>query len=125
MAKQIMSRKKAISLSFVIFLIGLALISYFNYWWPGIMIVIGIPLATRQYLLGKYYDCIISLVVFFGVFIAVQFKIHWQLLLPILFVLGAIYIFFRDFIESKEVTEVEREEDITVEIEEEKKEKKK
>ena len=119
MGKQIFSHKKIQALCVGLFLIGLALITFFNYWWPGIMLVAGLPLGIRQYLLGKYYDVAVTLVVFLGVFFTVQFHIPWKLLLPILFVIGAIYIFFRDFIESKEESEVEREEDLEKEIEEE------
>ena len=113
-----LSHKKTSALCTALFLIGLALISFFDYWWPGIMIVVGIPLAVRQYLFGKYYDVGVTLVVFLGVFITVQFHIPWKLLLPILFVIGAIYIFFRDFVESREETEVEHEEDLNKEAEE-------
>src|SRR3990170_7958888 len=112
MANQILSQKKAKTLSLALFLIGLALISFFDYWWPGIMLAVGVPVAVRQYLLGKYYDVAVSCIVFLGVFITVQFNVPWKLLLPILFVIGAIYIFFRDFVESKEESEVEREEDL-------------
>ena len=50
----LVSRRRAKVLSFAIFLIGLAIVSYLNIWWPGIMLAIGIPLAMRQYLLGRH-----------------------------------------------------------------------
>lgn len=124
MMQPILSHKKTQALSFALFLVGLAIITFFNYWWPGIMLVIGVPLALRQLLLRKYYDMVITLVVFFGVFISVAFQIKWKLLLPILFIIGAIYILFRDFIESKEEDEEELEEDLNEEIEEEQHKKK-
>ncbi|MBS0653148.1 MAG: hypothetical protein JSR39_06405, partial [Verrucomicrobia bacterium] len=101
-----------------LFLIGLAIISYLAAWWPGIMLVVGIPLALRQYLLGRHYDMGISLFVFVGVFVTVQFNISWEILLPVLFAIGGIYILFREFLESKEPL-AEEEEDINHEIEEE------
>ena len=121
MAKKYMSKKKAHVLTFALFLVGLGILTFINTWWPAIMLVIGIPLALRQYLLGKIYDMAISLLVFIGVFITVQFKIQWNILLPILFTLGGIYIFFKEFFGPKEETEKEREEDINKEIEEEEK----
>lgn len=117
-----LSHKKTSALCAALFLIGLALISFFDYWWPGIMLVVGIPLALRQYLHSKYYDVTVTLIVFLGVFITVQFHIPWKLLLPILFVIGGIYIFFRDYVESKEESEDEKEEDLNEEIEEEQEE---
>ncbi len=118
MAKPILSKKKAHILSFALFLIGLALIIYFNYWWPGIMLALGIPLALRQYLLGRRLDMIISLVVFLGAFIVIQFKIQWEIILPVLLTVGAIYIFFKEFFGPKEIDEAEEEEELNKEIEE-------
>ena len=119
MAKRLMSEKRAKAISVALFLVGLACISYFQMWWPGIMLAVGLPLALRQYLLGRHYDMGVSLFVFVGVFVTVQFDISWEVLLPVLFALGGIYILFREFLESKEKTEVEEEEDLNQEIEEE------
>ena len=121
MGKQRTSKRKAHAFSFALFLVGLAILTLTKSWWPSIMLVVGIPLALRQYLLGKTYDMIISLVVFLGVFITVQFNIKWDILLPVLFTLGGIYIFFKEFFGPKEETENEREKDLNKEIEEEKK----
>lgn len=118
MAKKIMSQRKAHALSFALFLIGLAILTLSKIWWPAIMLVIGLPLALRQYLLGRMYDMIISLVVFIGVFITVQFQIKWDILLPVLFTIGGIYIFFREFFGPKNASEAEEEEDKNKEIEE-------
>ncbi len=117
MAKALTSKKRAKAIAVALFLIGLAIISYLTAWWPGIMLVVGIPLALRQYLLGRHYDMGISLFVFVGVFVTVQFNISWEILLPVLFAIGGIYILFREFLESKEPL-AEEEEDINHEIEE-------
>ncbi len=118
MAKALTSKKKAKAIAVSLFLLGLAIISYLAAWWPGIMLILGIPLALRQYLLGRHYDMGISLFVFVGVFVTVQFDISWEILLPVLFAIGGIYILFREFLESKEPL-AEEEEDINHEIEEE------
>jgi hypothetical protein len=123
MAHPLMSQKRAKALSLALFLIGLAIITFLQLWWPGIMLAVGLPLALQQYLLGKLYDMCVSLFVFVGVFITVQFDISWQILLPVLFTLGAIYVFFREFLEEKTPTEEEKEEDINLQIEEENKKK--
>ena len=118
MPRPLVCLKKAKALSFSFFLIGLAVLSYSGIWWPGIMLVIGLPLALRQYLLGKRYDVGITLFVFIGVFITVDFDIQWQILLPVLFTIGGIYIFCREFLESSSISEKEKEEDLNEEIEE-------
>ena len=120
----ITSARTAKTLALVLFLIGLAILTYANAWWPGIMLAIGLPIAFRQYLVGRRYDMYVSLFVFIGVFVTVQFNIAWEVILPILFSLGAIYIFFREFIESRTRTEAENEEELNAEIEEDTKNKK-
>lgn len=119
MAHPLVSEKRAKALTLALFLIGLAVVTYFNAWWPGIMLAVGLPLALRQYLLGRHYDMGVSLFVFIGVFVTVQFDISWEILLPVLFTIGGIYIFFREYLESKTKTLEEEEEDINHEIEEE------
>ena len=64
---------------------------------------------------------IISLLVFVGTFVTVQYDISWRLFLPVLFTLGALYILFREFFGPDETTEEEKEEELNCEIEEEKK----
>jgi predicted membrane protein len=119
MARVLMSRKKAQAIALAFFLIGLAILTLAKHWWPGIMLVIGLPLALREYLLGHRYDMFVSLFVFIGVFVTVQFNIAWEVLLPILFTLGGIYIFCREFIEIRTYSEDEKEEDLNKEIDEE------
>lgn len=113
------SKKRAKSISFALFLIGLAILMFLKTWWPGIMLVVGIPLALRQYLLGRHYDLGVTLFVFVGVFVTVQFDISWEILLPVLFALGGVYILFREYLESEEEPLADEEEDINQEIEEE------
>jgi hypothetical protein len=38
-----------------VFLIGLALLFFTSYWWPGIMFVIGIAMLARTYAEGKSF----------------------------------------------------------------------
>ncbi len=117
----ITSKKKAQALSTALFLIGLATLIFTDAWWPGIMLIIGLPLALRQYLVGRTYDMMVTLLVFIGTFVTVQFDISWRIFLPILFSLGALYILFREFFGPDETTEEEKEEQLNHEIEEEKK----
>ena len=117
----ITSKKKADALSTSLFLLGLATLIFTQAWWPGIMLIVGLPLALRQYLLGRTYDTLVTLLVFIGTFVTVQFDISWRIFLPILFTLGAIYIFFKEFFGPDETDEEEKEELLNHEIEEEKK----
>lgn len=117
MSKPITSKRRASSISTALFLLGLAYIFYTGIWWPNIMLVVGIPLAIRQYLNGRFHDMVVTLALFLGVYITTTVHVAWNLLLPILFTVGAVYILFREFLESRADTEEEREEDLNVEIE--------
>lgn len=124
MAHFLVSKKRAQALSCALILLGLAALTLTGEWWPGLMLVIGLPLALRQYLLGRRYDMLVTLLVFVGTFILVEFDIPWKLFLPAIFTVGAIYILCREFFESRGETENEVEEDINHEIEEDCKKKK-
>lgn len=116
----ITSKKRAGALSTSLFLLGLATLIFTQSWWPSIMLIVGLPIALRQFLLGRNYDMLITLTVFIGTFITATFDISWQIFLPILFTLAAIYIFFREFFGPDETDEEEREEQINHELEEDK-----
>jgi hypothetical protein len=115
------SRRKAHAISTALFMVGLAVLIFTDAWWPGIMLVIGVPMALRQYLLGRTYDMIVTLLVFVGTFVTVQYEISWRIFLPVLFTVGALYILLREFLGPDETTEVEKEEELNCEIEEKKK----
>lgn len=112
------SKKRAKSISSALFLVGLGIVGFTGTWWPGIMLAIGLPLALRQYLLGKSYDVFVTLLIFVGVFVSAQFNASWEFLLPVVLVTGGIYVFFRDYIESRNAPEDVKEEDLNEEIEE-------
>jgi len=123
MPKLLVCHKKAKQIAFALFLVGIVFLSLYGDWWPGIMLVIGIPLAVKQFFLGKRYDVAVTAFVFLGVFVTVQFEIEWKVFLPVLFTIGGIYILFRDLLEESTLTEHEIEEDINEEIEEDQHEK--
>ena len=116
MAHPKVSQRRAKTLATSLFLIGLAIASLTNSWWPGIMLVIGIPLALRQYLLGHVYDASLSIAVFCGAFFFANFDISWQVILPIVFMIAALYILIQEFLNPALTTEAEDEESLSNEI---------
>lgn len=125
MSKQIVSQKKASTAYLSIFLIGLGILIWTSYWWPGIMVVLGLAISVRQFLLGHNYDAWVSIGVFGAITFLSLFKINWDVILPVIFIVAGLYIFFRDFIDFETRSEMEIEEDLSIEIEEEIKENKK
>jgi hypothetical protein len=83
------------------------------------MLAIGIPLALRQYLLGRFYDAGLSLVIFGGAFFAAHFDFSWEVLLPVLLLIAALYILIREFCNPYDTTVAEDEESLSLEITEE------
>ena len=116
MAEQVVSRKKAQIVALILFVVGVVVVAISGDWWPGILLPIGIPLAIREYLLGKTYDMFMSLFIFIGAFVTVQFEIQWEILLPVLFTIGGVYIFCRELVDIRRYTEDESEEDLNKEI---------
>ena len=96
MSKPLMSKQKSEILSNCVFLLGLTILLYTGAWWPGILLALWATLALRQYLTGLMYDVIVTSVLLIGLFVVSFFQIDWNVLMPILFVLGGIYIIFRE-----------------------------
>ena len=94
-----MSSKKALTYSFFLFIVGLILLSWFHFWWPGILLAIGIPLALRNYFQEKYSDLAMVLVVFGGIFVIVQFHLS-DVYLPLFFGVGGLYVYLKGFFAS-------------------------
>lgn len=118
MAHPRVSQKRARAIGSSLFLICLAVVAFTGNWWPGLILAVGIPLAVRQFLLGKVYDMCLSLVLFVGAFIASGYNISWEILLPVIFITGAIYTLIREFFDTEIPEEPEEEESLNKEIEE-------
>lgn len=111
MARPIMGKKAAHALSFLAFAIGIAVLAYLKIWWPALILALGLPIVLKHYLLGEFFDTFLSLFIFVGLFITFQFQIKLNILLPVFFTLGGVYLFFREFFGGKKKTNQVPEED--------------
>ena len=100
MARPLVHQKKARALSSALFLVCLAITSFMGSWWPEILLTLGLPIALRQLLMGRYYDMFLSLLIFVGAFIIAGYDISWNILLPAVCLMSAIYIVVREFCDS-------------------------
>lgn len=112
MAKPILSKKKSDTIANGAFLISLGILLYTNYWWPGILLALWVSIALRQYLTGRIYDLSISSLILLGLFIITFFNFEWAILLPILFVVGGIYIIFREYFFADDTNGEEKSQEI-------------
>lgn len=117
MQKLVLSRRKARAISNGVLLIGFGILIYTNAWWPWILLVLWAGLALRQYLTERTYDLIISTFVLLGLFLITLFKLDFSVLMPILFVIGGIYIIFREYYFTEEIISEEKSREIKDDIE--------
>lgn len=113
MHKPLLSKNKADAISNGAFLVTLGMMIYANAWWPWILLALWVWVAIRQFFTGREYDLIVSSVILVGLFIVSFFEIKWSVLMPVLFVIGGIYIIFREYFFSQDTNG----EDIAEEIE--------
>lgn len=97
MSLPILPKRKADAISNGVFLIALGMLFYTNYWWPGILAAIWASIGLRQFLTGRIYDLCISTIILLGLFVITAFDFEWAVLLPVLFIIGGIYIIFREY----------------------------
>jgi hypothetical protein len=108
MNEPLLSKRKVDAISNGLFLVALGVLLYTNKWWPGILVAIWILVATREFLTGRIYDLIISSIILGGLFVISFFEIKWSVLMPVLFVLGGIYIIFREYFYAEDETVEEK-----------------
>lgn len=98
----LLSKRKADAISNGVFLIGLGILFYTGAWWPGIVIAIWASIALRELLTGRIYDFVITSVILWGVFFSAFLHAKWSILLPVLFVMGGVYIICREYFFDEE-----------------------
>ena len=80
-----------------IMLIGLGILAFTNWWWPGIMLVIGTALGVDKFLQGQIQEAVGLFLLFLAipaaVFIFTNYVIAWTVFAPILLIgLGGLVI---------------------------------
>ncbi len=76
-----------------IFLIGLGILMITNWWWPGIMLVIGLSISAGLILRGQYFSALLTLAIFTGIPLLVTANIPWGVFGPfIIIAMGASFI---------------------------------
>jgi len=111
------TKRKANGVGMGILLVGLGILMYLNTWWPEIMLVIGVSLSVKQYLRGRLYDIIVTIFVCGGTYVYYKTPVPWDILMPILFVVGGIYVISREIFFPTWREGEEEVEDVRLEIE--------
>ena len=100
MSALLLSKRKADVIGNGLGLIGLGFLFYTNYWWPGIMLVIWVTLAARQFFTGRFYDLALTSIIIGVIFSVNFFQVDVSTLMPALLVLGGVYILLREYFYS-------------------------
>ncbi len=98
MALPLLAKRKARGISVGIFLVGLGLILYYGTVWPDILMVIGLSLGVKQYIRGRIYDVIVTATIFGGIYSYYKLNLNWDFVLPVLLVVGGIYLIAREML---------------------------
>lgn len=122
MSLPITTHRRADTISTAVLLIALAILMYTNAWWPWILLGIGAVVVTRQYFLVRFYDMLVTSLIFIGLFCFFYFPIKWSVILPVLFTVAAIYIIFREYLFSNNDVGINKVENESLEVSEEEKE---
>jgi membrane protein implicated in regulation of membrane protease activity len=79
-------------------LIGIGVLLFTNWWWPGIMIVIGVGVAAGLVFRGRYIPALINCAIFFGIPVLVEANIPWQLVGPAILIGIGIIVLVKAFV---------------------------
>lgn len=99
---QKLSRSKADMIGNGVFLISLGGLFYTQWWWPGILLAIWASLAVRQALTKRHQDLLLTSILLASLFFVAFFKLSWDLLMPVLFVMAGCYLIFREYFSSQD-----------------------
>ncbi len=112
----ILSKKKTEAIANGAFLICLGILFATDAWWPGILLAIWVSLAVRQYFSGRLYDLMMSSFILLGLFVISLLKLDWSILMPVLFVVGGIYIIFREYFFAEDTNGEDKSQEILDDI---------
>lgn len=81
-----------------VFLVGLGMLLITGWWWPGILVVIGLAIASERALAGRFGAALGVLAIFLGIPLAIalisKIDIPWTGLIALLLIaLGGVAIF--------------------------------
>lgn len=112
----LMAKRKIDAISNGALLIALGILFATDAWWPGILLAVWVTLAFRQYLSGRMYDLFVSSVILLGLFLISFLKLDWSILMPVLLVVGGIYIIFREYFFAEDTNGEDKSQEILDDI---------
>lgn len=76
-----------------LFLIGLGVLALTGWWWPGIMVVLGIAVGAGLVFRGRYLQGAVVAAILFAIPLLVAAPIPWQIFGPMILIgIGAVLL---------------------------------
>lgn len=74
-------------------LIGLGVLALTGWWWPGIMVVLGIAIGAGLVFRGRYLEGAVMAAIFFAIPLLVASDIPWEIFGPMILIgMGAVIL---------------------------------
>jgi hypothetical protein len=74
-------------------LIGIGVLIFTGWWWPGIMVVLGIAIGAGLAFRGRYLAGVVVAAIFFAIPLLTQTEIPWNLFAPMILIgLGGVVL---------------------------------
>lgn len=90
------NRNRNSSISGGIFLIGLGILAYSGWWWPGILLVIGLASSAELILRGKYILALLTFAFFASIPLLVAANIPWAIIGPFALIAMGVAVIVRN-----------------------------
>lgn len=81
-----------------LFLIGLGALLLTGWWWPGIMVVLGIAIGSGLVFRGRYLEGAVTAAIFFAIPLLTQADITWHVFGPMVLIGAGLVVLAKAFI---------------------------
>ena len=65
-------RSERTGLAGALILIGIGILIITGWWWPGIMVVLGVAIAAERLVAGRYVEAVVALAIFLSIPVAIS-----------------------------------------------------
>lgn len=78
-------------------LIGIGVLALTGWWWPGIMVVLGIAIGAGLVFRGRYLQGLVAAAIFFAIPFLTQTEIPWALYGPMILIGVGVVVLVKAF----------------------------
>ena len=79
-------------------LIGIGVLIFTGWWWPGIMVVLGIAIGAGLVFRGRYLAGLVMAAIFFAIPLLTQTDIPWNLFAPMVLIGSGAVVLVKAFV---------------------------